>query len=160
MAVTDVSGTAGLRARLKNLPGREPGSIRRGWWVGAEGHACSDYKRPLLQGERLSVTFLIKSGLMRLAEASYPSYCTHRWIFLSSMNVNHSSQQGLDVKKARTAQPSSFQTTVGICSSISRQVSQILYQEPTLSWWRSLTPPLTLETGGPKPHPWSTACFH
>lgn len=147
MAVTDVSGTAGLRAQLKNLAGREPGSIRWGWgWPG--GHGRSDYKRPLLQGERLGVYFLIKSGLTRLAEASYPSYCTHRWIFLSSMQtVNHSSQQGLDIKKARTAQPTSFQTTVRIYSSISGQVSQILYQESTLSWWRSLTPPMTLETG-------------
>lgn len=54
MAVTDVSGTAGLRAPLKNLPGREPGSIRQGWG-GAEGYGHCDYKRPLLQGGRLGV---------------------------------------------------------------------------------------------------------
>lgn len=55
MAVTGVSSTAwpGTRARL-----------HRG--AGGGGHGRSNNKRPLLQGQRLGVYFLIKSALMRL----------------------------------------------------------------------------------------------
>lgn len=105
VAVTDMSGTPGLRAWLKHTaPPAKKICRDTSQAPSYMGHGLFDNKNPLFQGGRLGVLFLIKSGLMRPAKMGTPTLPLYTLRFMWTCDSTSNQQSTKD----HFAQPISF----------------------------------------------------